>query len=258
MRRTPSVRMHVRLPRCGRLLWTGSAATVADDRVRDANRRVHRSPWRRHRRRRHRVDRLRRRWRSSTRSSSAIAAMVLAELAARYRRRRDHVAGHGRLQRRRHPRTIIATGRERLKLECAGAEGAATSSTSSRTADAAGSGRPNRSARCPTSRGSLPTTSNASPRSCSAASSPTCCRSKPRLRLDRGAQDAGFPSVGAISLLRRGRSPGQRARRPLVAVRQSDLRRAAVASSASAGSAPTSPSSASRSARSHAWRGSTR
>ena len=48
---------------------------------------------------------------------------------------------------------------------------------------------------------------------------------QPLGRRHRGAQDARLPPVRALPLLRRGRPPGERAGRPLVAVGQSDLRR---------------------------------
>ena len=67
-----------------------------------------------------------------------------------------------------------------------------TSSTSSRTAAAAGSGRPMPKAPCPTCRSSSRTTSAAKPMSCSAASSPTCCRSTPASGATEERKTLGF------------------------------------------------------------------
>ena len=49
----------------------------------------------------------------------------------------------------------------------------------SKTAAAAGSGKPTPRAPCPTSRSSWPTISSASRKNCSVGNSPTCCRSTP-------------------------------------------------------------------------------
>ena len=230
------LRLCARTPSSARCAPIVALSRPAVDVVRPDGRRTMRSslpiaaaqimPWRRHQHGHDRLDQLAAagdRQRDRRRRSAAI---VLAESAADPGRRRDPVAGPGRLQHRRHaedhrhrPRAGSSSKRRRAR-RC-------ISSTSSRTAAAAGSGKPITSAPCPTSRSSSPTISSAS-REALLGRQFTDLLSVDTQSPDvvRGAQDARLPSVGALPLLRRRRSPGERAGRPLVAVGQSDLRRA--------------------------------
>ena len=96
--------------------------------------------------------------------------------AADSRRGRDPVARLVGLQHRRAPAASFRRGASAFASKRRRAR-PSISSTSSKAPAAAGSGKPTISARSPMFRSSLPTTSNATRTSCSAASSPICCRS---------------------------------------------------------------------------------
>ena len=99
-------------------------------------------------------------------------------------------------------RTVIAAGRKRLNLD-AEARKALTFVDEFENSGRGWFWETNSEAPCPTSRSSSPTISNASRRSCSAASSPTCCRSTPA----RSARSTKSARRSASTCRRASRSP---------------------------------------------------
>ena len=124
-------------------------------------------------------------------------------------------------------RSFIAARPQAAQPRRGSAQGAATSSTSSKTAAAAGSGRPIAKAPCPMCRSSSPTISSCEPPELLGRQFTDLLSVDTSPGDDnRRAQDARLPPVGAFPVLGRGRPASERRGHPLVAVRQSDLRRA--------------------------------